>query len=294
MTESSMLSLMEESKSKQPVTIGEILQSCADDIDRTDARWILQSVLKADTAFLIAHADQILDMDQMRRFRQLLARRITGEPVAYLTGERGFYDLVFRVTPDVLIPRPETELLVEAALSKISPDRYCHVLDLGTGSGAIAITLARHRPGIHVTATDLSSHALAVACGNAATLSVKNVTFIVADWYSGLDNRKFDVIVANPPYIAEGDPHLERGDLRFEPSIALVAKDNGLSDIRRIIMQASKYLEPSGWLLIEHGYDQEVACRGLLEKAGFSHIFTQPDLAGIDRISGGQCKSVLI
>ena len=203
------------------VTIGELLQRAANVVDRVDARWILQSVLNTDAAFLIAHAEQLLSTDQVAYFRQMLARRIAGEPVAYLTGERGFYDLVFEVTPDVLIPRPETELLVEMALSKIPSDRKCNVLDLGTGSGAIAITLARHRASTCVTAVDFSPGAMAVARRNARMHAVKNVVFIEADWFSSFTSEKFDVIVANPPYVAAGDPHLEEGDLRFEPLTAL-------------------------------------------------------------------------
>jgi release factor glutamine methyltransferase len=270
------------------VTIGELLQNRIDGIDDLDVRWILQSVLKVNAAFLIAHADHVLSLDQTACVQQLLIRRMAGEPVAYLTGERGFYDLVFEVTPDVLIPRPETELLVEVALSKIPSDQYRTVLDLGTGSGAIAITIAKHRSRVHVTAVDLSPCALAVARKNATALSVGNITFIAGNWYSGLGKGKFDVIVANPPYIAEGDPHLERGDLRFEPCMALVAGGNGLNCIHEIVTHAPDYLNQAGWLLLEHGYDQAGACRRLLEKAGFTHIFSLPDLAGIDRVSGGQ------
>ncbi|SEI45445.1 peptide chain release factor N(5)-glutamine methyltransferase [Nitrosomonas eutropha] len=271
-----------------PATIGELLQNAASVVDRVDARWLLQSVLNVDAAFLITHAELLLGTEQIVHFQQLLARRMAGEPVAYLTGERGFYDLVFDVTPDVLIPRPETELLVEMALSKIPSDRCCNILDLGTGSGAIAITIARHRPDVYVTAVDLSPLALAVARRNAKRYSVENVVFIEADWFSGFISEKFDVIVANPPYIVEGDPHLEADGLRFEPSIALVAQNNGLDCIRRIIAQAPDYLEHSGWLMLEHGYDQADVCRSLLDKTGFFHIFTRSDLAGIDRVTGGQ------
>ena len=271
-----------------PVTIGELLQSAASVIDRIDARWLLQSVLNVNAAFLITHAELLLSMEQIVYFQQLLARRVTGEPVAYLTGERGFYDLVFEVTPAVLIPRPETELLVEMALSKIPPDRRCNILDLGTGSGVVAITIAKHRPGAYVTAVDLSPLALAVARRNARRYSMENVVFIEADWFSCFVREKFDVIVANPPYIVEGDPHLEADGLRFEPSVALVAQNNGLDCIYRIIAQAPDYLEQSGWLMLEHGYDQADACRRLLDKTGFFHIFTKSDLAGMDRVTGGQ------
>lgn len=271
-----------------PVTIGELLQSAANVIDRVDARWLLQSVLNVNATFLITHAELLLSMEQIVYFQRLLARRVTGEPVAYLTGERGFYDLVFEVTPAVLIPRPETEFLVEMALSKIPPDRRCNILDLGTGSGVVAITIAKHRPDAYVTAVDLSPLALAVARRNARRYSMENVVFIEADWFSCFVREKFDVIVANPPYIVEGDPHLEADGLRFEPSVALVAQNNGLDCICRIIAQAPDYLEQSGWLMLEHGYDQADACRRLLDKTGFFHIFTKSDLAGMDRVTGGQ------
>lgn len=270
------------------LTIGELLQRAANVADRVDARWILQKILNVDTAFLIAHAEQLLSTEQVAHFQQMLAKRVAGEPIAYLTGRRGFYDLILEVTPDVLIPRPETELLVEIALSKIPSDRKCNVLDLGTGSGAIAIILAKHRSGACVTAVDFSPAAMAIARRNARIHAVENIVFVEADWFSGFASEKFDMIVANPPYVAEGDPHLKEGDLRFEPLTALVAQDNGLDCIRTIITQASDYLEPSGWLMLEHGYDQAAVCRELLDKAGFTHLFTRPDLAGIDRVTGGQ------
>lgn len=274
-----------------PITIGELLRKAADGVDRVDARWLLQNMLNVDAAFLIAHAELLLSVEQVVHFQRLLARRIAGEPVAYLTGKRGFYDLVFEVTPDVLIPRPETELLVEVALSKIPLGRRCNILDLGTGSGAIAVTIARHRPDACITAVDLSPSALAVARRNAEKYSVENVVFVEADWFTGFTDEKFDVIVANPPYIAEGDPHLEGDGLRFEPSIALVASNNGLNCIHTIIAQAPGYLKYSGWLIFEHGYDQADISRKLLDKAGFFHIFTRPDLSETDRVTGGQCES---
>lgn len=270
------------------VTIGKLLQGAENIIDRVDARWILQNVLNTDAAFLIMHPEQLLSTDQVSHFQKMLARRMNGEPVAYLTKERGFYDLIFEVTPAVLIPRPETELLVEIALSKIPSSQECNILDLGTGSGVIAITLASHRSNACVTAVDFSSEALVVARRNARKHAVKNVVFIEANWFSGFIDKKFDVIVANPPYIAAGDPHLDEGDLRFEPLTALVAQDNGLDCIRTIITQAPDYIEPSGWLILEHGYDQAEVCRKLLAQAGFVHLFTQSDLAGIDRVTGGQ------
>ncbi|WP_240141515.1 peptide chain release factor N(5)-glutamine methyltransferase [Nitrosomonas sp. HPC101] len=285
-----LVSVQQQESMDASVTIGAILRSAACVIDRVDAHWLLQSVLSVDIVFLMTHAELPLSLEQIACFQQLLARRIAGEPVAYLMGERGFYDLVFEVTPDVLIPRPETELLVETTLSKIPCGRRCNILDLGTGSGAIAITIARHRPDVNVTAVDFSPQALAVARRNAVKHSAENVVFVEADWFSGFINEKFDVIVANPPYIAEGDSHLD--DLCFEPAIALVAQNNGLDCIRKIVTQAPDYLEHSGWLMFEHGHDQADACRRLLDKTGFIHIFTRPDLAGIDRVTGGQYGSI--
>lgn len=275
---------------KSPVTIRELLRSAEQLVSRIDARFLLQSVLNVEAAFLIAHADLLLGTEQIRRFQQLLARRIEGEPVAYLTGKKGFYDLVFEVTPDVLVPRPETELLVEIALSKIPLDQRCDILDLGTGSGAIAVTIAKHRPDAQVTAVDISSAALVVARENAEKYAIKNIAFVEADWFSGFSSEKFAVIVANPPYITLGDPHLEEDGLRFEPFIALTAQENGLECICKIIIQAPDYLENAGWLMLEHGYDQASVCQELLDRTDFLSIFTQSDLAGIDRVTGGQYR----
>lgn len=275
---------------KSPITIRELLRSAELLVSRIDARFLLQSVLNVEAAFLIAHADLLLGTEQIRRFQQLLARRIEGEPVAYLTGEKGFYDLVFEVTPDVLVPRPETELLVEIALSKIPLGQQCNILDLGTGSGAIAVTIAKHRPDAQVTAVDISSAALVVARKNAEKYAIKNIAFGEADWFSGFSSEKFAVIVANPPYITLGDPHLEEDGLRFEPFIALTAQENGLECICKIIIQAPDYLENAGWLMLEHGYDQASVCQELLDRTDFLSIFTQSDLAGIDRVTGGQYR----
>lgn len=275
---------------KSPVTIRELLRSAEQLVSRIDARFLLQSVLNVEAAFLIAHADLLLGTEQIRRFQQLLARRIEGEPVAYLTGKKGFYDLIFEVTPDVLVPRPETELLVEIALSKIPLGQRCDILDLGTGSGAIAVTIAKHRPDAQVTAVDISSAALVVARENAEKYAIKNIAFVEADWFSGFSSEKFAVIVANPPYITLGDPHLEEDGLRFEPFIALTAQENGLECICKIIIQAPDYLENAGWLMLEHGYDQASVCQELLDRTDFLSIFTQSDLAGIDRVTGGQYR----
>nr|WP_297323910.1 peptide chain release factor N(5)-glutamine methyltransferase [Nitrosomonas sp.] len=270
------------------VTITQALTEAYRAIDRIDARMLLQHVLNVDHAFLLTYPDQVLVPQQIEDFFRLVKRRINGIPVAYLTGERVFYDLTFKVTEAVLIPRPETELLVELALERIPVDQPLKVLDLGTGSGAIAITLAKHRPQAQVIAVDVSADALAVSRWNAKNLQVDNLSWVMGSWFDELSAQKFDLIVSNPPYVAENDPHLRQGDLRFEPQIALAAGSNGVACIRHIIEVAPKYLVDSGWLLLEHGYNQADECRQLLQNMDFSNICSYPDLAGIMRVSGGQ------
>lgn len=272
----------------QLVTIGQALQGSYQEIDPTDARLLLQHVLNQDHVFLLTHPEQVFAANQERLFRQLVLRRINGEPVAYLIGERDFYDLTFKVTPDVLIPRPETELLVELALERIPANYASRVLDLGTGSGAIAITIAAHRPQVSVVAIDLSVDAVSVARMNASNLGTNNIFIFASNWFDELSGEKFDLIVSNPPYVADDDIHLNQGDLRFEPRMALVAEVDGMACIKRIISAALEYLVPGGWLLLEHGYDQAGLCRQLLEGEGYRDIFSRPDLAGIMRISGGK------
>lgn len=270
------------------LTIARALQGARRQIDDIEARLLLQYVLNINTVFLVAYSDFVLNREQADSFQLLVARRIAGEPIAYLIGEREFYDLTFKVTPAVLIPRPETELLVELALSRIPVNQACNILDLGTGSGAIALTIAKHRPLAHVTAVDLSPDALAVARLNAEELKVDNVRMLAGSWFDGLDQEKFDLIVSNPPYVADGDPHLEQGDLRFEPRLALTAVGDGLACIRQIIANAPQFLVSGGELLLEHGYDQAAICQQLLAESNFINIFSHLDLAGILRVSGGQ------
>lgn len=272
----------------QPLTISQALATAYRDIDRIDARLLLQFVLNAGHAFLLTYPDRVLTAQQLEAFLHLVQRRIDGAPVAYLTGERDFYDLTFKVNEAVLIPRPETELLIELGLQLIPSSRSCRILDLGTGSGAIAITLAKHRPHCEVTAVDLSSAAISVAQWNARNLQTHNLNFVTSSWFDELSGEKFDLIVSNPPYVADTDPHLQQGDLRFEPPMALSAGDNGLSCIHHIVDEAPDHLVSSGWLLLEHGYDQAAACRQLLQEKDFSNICSHPDLAGIMRVSGGQ------
>jgi release factor glutamine methyltransferase len=257
-------------------------------MDRIDAEYLLAHVLQRPRAWLYAHADDELAPVHRDAFRNLQVRRKAGEPVAYLTGLRGFWSLELRVTSDTLIPRPETELLVETALALLHPERTATVLDLGTGSGAVALAIAVERPLAQVTAVERSPAALAVAKDNAQRLKLERVNFETGNWYEGFGGHRFDVIVSNPPYIEDGDTHLDHGDLRYEPRTALVSGLDGLDDIRQIIVQAPGYLLPGGWLLLEHGWQQGAAVRGLLEGAGFREIMTELDLEGRDRVSLGR------
>jgi release factor glutamine methyltransferase len=249
---------------------------------------LLSHALGHDRAWLYAHADDPLVAADAVQFHALLLRRATGEPVAYIVGRREFWSLDFAVTPDVLIPRPETELLVELALRRIAQNTQVEIADLGTGSGAIALALAHERPRARVTATDASVAALTVARGNAQRLGFGNVEFAQGDWCAALADRKFDLIVSNPPYIAATDAHLGRGDLRFEPRAALTSGADGLDAIRAIVRAAPAHLQPGGWLLLEHGHDQGAGVRALLEKSGFVEVSTERDLEGRERVSGGR------
>jgi len=266
-------------------SIAEALRSAG--IDPADARVLLRAALQASDAHLVAHPEQALTDIESGRYRAWLERRRAGEPVAYLTGEREFYSLAIKVTPAVLIPRPETELLVEAALGLIPADAPVRVLDLATGSGCVAVAIARHRARARVTAADVSRDALAVARDNALKHGV-NVEFIESDWFAAFSGRRFDLIVANPPYVADGDPHLEHGDLRFEPRSALIAGPAGLGCIELIVGQAMRHLTAGGQLLFEHGHDQGPCARSLLAAAGYGDIATRRDLAGLERVTGAR------
>lgn len=269
---------------------------------RIEVQCLLQAVLQVNRAHLLTHPEQILNTEQQAHYAKLFERRLSGEPIAYILGEREFYGLNFRVTPATLIPRSDTELLVELALGKIpSPPtplpltgeggrqagRGFRVLDLGTGSGAIALSIAHARPEAEVTAVDASPEALEVARENAQRLNIANVRLLHSDWFSGLTGERFDLIVSNPPYIAENDAHLAQGDLRFEPRAALASGADGLDDIRRIVAGAKQHLNADGWLLFEHGYDQAERARELLRQNGYSGVFSACDLSGIERVSGG-------
>lgn len=252
---------------------------------------LLSHVLGCDAAHLIAHSDDPLTAEQHAAYCKLVERRAAGEPVAYLTGEREFFGHRFSVSPAVLIPRPETEGLVERALEHVAPDRVVDVLDLGTGSGCIAISIALARPRARVRAVDCSPEALALARKNAARLGASNVRLSSSDWFSALAGETFDTIVANPPYVATGDPHLAEGDLRFEPGCALSAGVHGLDALRHIVAEAPAHLAADGWMLVEHGFDQAVAVRGLMQAAGFTAISSAKDLAGIERVTAGRLTS---
>lgn len=254
---------------------------------RHEAEILLGHALGQSRAWLFSHADFEPAVAVEEYFRELLAARQRGEPVAYLTGRRGFWTLDLDVTRDVLIPRPETELLVELALQRIPPDGTWRVADLGTGSGAIALALAKERPRAWILATDASVAALQVARENAMRLEIGNVEFALGNWCDALDGARFDLVVSNPPYIAAGDVHLGRGDLRFEPSSALASGADGLDAIRSIVRAVARHLAERGWLLLEHGYDQGERVRAILEGAGFGTVQTWQDMAGHDRVSGG-------
>lgn len=256
--------------------------------DRAEAELLLLHAVQQQRSWLFTHADDVLGMDVQTAYAELLERRARGEPVAYITGSRGFWSLDLEVTPATLIPRPETELLVELALERLPRDSACAVADLGTGSGAVALALASELPLCRVTATDASTAALEVARRNAARLGIDNVAFVQGDWMTPLGDARFQLIASNPPYIELDDAHLARGDLRFEPATALASGRDGLDDIRRIVASAREHLAPGGWLLFEHGWNQGEAARALLHQAGYDDVFTAQDLEQRDRVSGAR------
>lgn len=269
-------------------TLGEALAFARQRIDRLDARLLLQYATGCSHADLLARPEMPVIGPAGEQFVAWVERRAAGEPLAYLVGEAEFRGRVFQVSPAVLIPRPETEVLIELALERLAGHAAADVVDLGTGSGIVAVSLALECPVATVSAVDLSPDALAVARNNAGRLGAQ-VDFHEGDWFAPLAGRRFDLIVSNPPYVAEGDPHLELNGLPHEPRLALTDQEaggNGLACIRRIVTAAPNYLKPGGWLLFEHGYDQGEASRNLLAAAGFKEAFTHPDLAGIARVSG--------
>lgn len=256
---------------------------------RLDAEVLLRHVTGCSPVDLVAHAERVLTEAETQSLRELVARRRAGEPVAYLTGSREFWSMTLQVTPAVLIPRPETELLVEQALARIPPDAHWNIADLGTGSGAIALALAHERPGCRVHACDSATQALDVARANAARLGIANIEFFHGDWLAPLAHRVLEMIVSNPPYVRADDRHLNEGDVRFEPISALVGGADGLDAIRAIAKQAFARLLPGGWLLLEHGPDQATAVADILTAAGFCEILCHRDLAGRDRVT--ECRA---
>lgn len=270
------------------LTLKAALEEAAAAIGRVDAHVLVAHLLGVDRAYLVANPMRVLTETEDARIDSLVAQRSIGHPVAYLTGTREFYSRGFAVGPDVLIPRPETETLVEQALGHLAPRASC--LDLGTGSGAIGLTIACERTDARITVTDVSADAIALARANAAALGCEErIEFREGSWYAPVEGRRFDLVVSNPPYVAGGDPHLGQGDLRFEPAGALTdGSADGLDSIRAIVAGARDHLNAGGWLLFEHGYDQAAAAARLLEAAGFQQIVSVTDLAGIPRVAGGR------
>lgn len=265
-----------------------VLHRAHERIDPSDAEWLLAHALRKPRTWLYTHRDHVLGAGDIATFESLLQRRVSGEPVAYLLGTRGFWSLDLAVTPDTLIPRPETELLVELALARLPVDRECRVADLGTGSGAIALALAHERPRAYVIATDASTAALAVAQGNAERLGIRNVAFRHGSWLQAASDDTFDAIVSNPPYIADRDPHLQDGDLRYEPASALSSGADGLDAIRSIVHDAPTHLVSGGWLLLEHGWEQGERVRELFGSAWFVDVATMRDLEHRERVTLGR------
>ena len=272
------------------VTVQELLRSGSDlptDSARRDTEILLCHCLGKSRAWLYTWPEKGVARDCARDFEKLLAQRREGVPVAYLTGEREFWSLQLAVSDATLIPRPETEILVSWVLELALPNA-ASVLDLGTGSGAIALALASERPHWHVTALDVSEEALQVARGNAVRTRLTSVHFVQSDWYQAVTGQRFNALLANPPYIDGDDPHLALGDVRFEPRSALVSSDSGLEDLGRLVTGASDHLLDGGWLLLEHGFEQANAVCAMLHDAGFSQVSTRRDMSGQQRITGGR------
>ncbi len=257
------------------------------DSARRDAEILLGFVTGRARTFLMAFGETLLTQQQQEQLERLLVRRERGEPVAYLIGEREFWSLPLSVSPATLIPRPDTECLVELALERL-PSSSCNILDLGTGTGAIALALASERQDCRVTGVDLQPEAVALAQHNAQKLAIGNAQFLQGSWFAPLAGQTFALIASNPPYIDAADPHLAQGDVRFEPSSALVAQQHGLADLSAIVQQAPHYLESQGWLLLEHGWQQGESVRALLQAAGFISIATRRDYGDNDRVTFGQ------
>ena len=258
-------------------------------VPRAEVRMLVSQVLKRSSAWLVAHDDEALSHNDQAQITALAARRATGEPIAYLLGERDFYSRTFRCSPAALIPRPETEHLVEHVLTLVESHVKSEILDVGTGTGCIALTLALELPNAKITALDVSPDALALARENATILGGSNVEFIQSDWFTAVaTDAKFDLIVSNPPYIVPGDHHLTEGDLRFEPRIALADALDGLESYRQLASGALLHLKAGGWLVVEHGFDQGESVPALMRVNGFQEVSTHFDLAGHPRVTAGR------
>jgi release factor glutamine methyltransferase len=263
------------------------------DAPRLDAEVLLAAALGKSRAYLLAHPEQqILDCDATDRYESHITRRARGEPVAYILGEKEFWSLPLAVGPDTLIPRPETELLVERALLRVPADLPIRILDLGTGSGAIALALAHERPRARVVGVDVSRPAVAIAAGNAGRLGLANVEFRAGSWFEPVAGERYDLIVSNPPYIADGDPRVEAGVRRYEPHAALYSGTSGLEALQGLAATAPAHLVPGGWLVVEHGDTQGEAVRRLFEQAGLTGVRTTADLAGRDRCTEGRAPGM--
>lgn len=266
------------------------LAGCSDTA-QLDGEILLAHVLRCKRSSLRAHPDKVLTNEQQALFYQLIDQRLKGFPIAYIIEHREFWSLKFRVSPATLIPRPETECLVGMVLATVPAEFPIVVADLGTGSGAIAISLAKERPHWHILATDNDWAALSIAQQNVITLGLNNVTFFYGDWFKALPSHiKLDVVVSNPPYVSDEDPHLDLGDLRYEPRTALASGPDGLKDLTIIISQAQKYMQPGAWLFLEHGYNQGSAVQTLLQQAGYQNEVGLKDLSGQPRVAMGQTR----
>ena len=264
----------------------EILAESSDSA-RLDAEILLCQVLGCNTSHLFAWPEKSLNPNQTQAFNQLIEQRLTGVPVAYLIGSKEFWSMNLKVTPDTLIPRPDTETLVEFVLNKFSDQTKLKILDFGTGSGAIAVAIASERPGWAITATDISAEALVIAKENAVSHQIKNIHFIQSNWFEQFKSQRFDLIISNPPYIAKDDEHLSQGDVRFEPASALISGETGMNDIETITKQAEQHLKPNGWLIFEHGYNQKRAVCECFNRNHFQKITQINDLSGQPRLSAG-------
>jgi len=259
------------------------------DTPRIDSEVLMQHVLQKNIAWLIAYGDSIAMADDTKAFYLAIEKRESGQPIAYITGSRDFWSLSLKVDKNVLIPRPDTETLVEQAIERLAKDQQVDVLDLGTGSGAIALSIAKERPLSNVTALEKHTAALEIARQNSRLNNIENVEFRLSDWFSAIDNsEQFDLIASNPPYVEPGDPHLDQGDLRFEPISALTALESGLADIRTIVESAPNYLKDSGWLIIEHGCNQATPVAELFEQNGFINIEVFDDINELPRCTVGK------